>query len=152
MLLNLLLCALARLQTPLPAAIQTIYIAPPSAVADVDAFVSESVAMYRLDLTRYDVPANEALKGYLGQRPKVKAILAGTTRADPHGQTLTHFDEPGEGLPNVTQVHPIIDWDRSEISAVSSFPRILKARLILAVYSALWYTPQFALRSVKVSR
>jgi FAD synthetase len=153
-LLNLLLCALARLRTPLPTALQTIYVASPGAVTDVDAFVSESVAMYRLDLARYDVPANDALKGYLGERPKVKAILAGTTRTDPHGQTLTHFDETGEGLPSVTQVHPIIDWDQAEISAVRfCFPGVLGVeRLILAVYSALRYTPQLALRSSKVSR
>jgi FAD synthetase len=152
-LLNLLLCALARLRTPLPTALQTIYVASPGAVTDVDAFVSESVAMYRLDLARYDVPANDALKGYLGERHKVKAILAGITRTDPHGQTLTHFDETGEGL-SVTQVHPIIDWDQAEISAVSfCFPGVLGVeRLILAVYSALRYTPQLALRSDKVSR
>jgi len=116
-LLNLLLCALARLETPLPPALQTVYVASPEAFAQVDAFVNESVAAYRLDLTRYALPKKDAFKLYLEEHNTVKAILMGITRSDPQSQTLTHFDETDQGWPAFTRVHPIIDWDHDEIWA-----------------------------------
>jgi FAD synthetase len=121
--LILFLCALARLETPLPRALQTVYVATPEGLAEVDSFVSESVAAYRLDLTRYALPKKDAFREYLEERTKVKVILAGTIRSDPHGQTLTHFDETE---PAFTRVHPIIDWNRDEIWAVSSLDVCMK--------------------------
>lgn len=96
------------------------YVATPEALAEVDSFVNESVAAYRLDLTRYALPEKEAFKEYLAEHTQVKAILTGTTRSDPHGQTLTYFDETDQGLPAFTRVHPIIDWNHDEIWTVSS--------------------------------
>ena len=119
MLLNLLLCALARLETPLPRALQTVYVASPEALAGVDSFVNESVAAYRLDLTRYDLPKKDAFKAYLEGHSKVKAIMVGARRSDLHGQTLTHFDQTEPGWPAYVRVHPIVDWGHDEISAVS---------------------------------
>lgn len=120
MLLNLLLCALARLETPLPRTLQTVYVASPEALADVDSFVNESVAAYRLDLTRYDLPKKDAFKAYLEEHNNVKAILVGARRSDhPHEETLTHFDQTEPGWPVFVRVHPIVDWGHEEISAVS---------------------------------
>jgi FAD synthetase len=96
-----------------------VYVASPEAFAQVDAFVNESVAAYRLDLTRYALPKKDAFRLYLEEHNTVKAILMGITRSDPQGQTLTHFDETDQGWPAFMRVHPIIDWDHDEIWAVS---------------------------------
>lgn len=96
------------------------YIAPQDGVAEVDAFITESVAAYRLDLERYALPKKEALKWYLHDHNSVKAILAGTRRSDAQGQSLDYFDEAEEeGWPVFVRVHPILDWKRDEIWAVS---------------------------------
>jgi FAD synthetase len=118
-LLILLLCALARLGRPLPHALETVYIVSPHPFAEVDAFVDESVAAYRLDLSRYAMPMKEAFKVYLEEHKNVRAILVGTRRTDPHGQSLTHFDETDQGWPAFMRVHPVIDWHYAEIWAVS---------------------------------
>ena len=95
------------------------YVASPEALAEVDSFVSESVAAYRLDLTRYALPKKDAFKAYLEERNKVKAIMVGARRSDPHGETLTYFDQAEPGWPAFLRVHPIVDWGHEEISAVS---------------------------------
>jgi FAD synthetase len=61
----------------------------------------------------------EAFKLYLEEHENVKAILVGTRRTDPHGHTLTHFDETDKGWPAFMRVHPVIDWHYAEIWAVS---------------------------------
>ena len=90
-MLILFLCALARLETPLPRALQTVYVATPEGLAEVDSFVSESVAAYRLDLTRYALPKKDAFREYLEERTKVKVILAGTIRSESTWADLDPF-------------------------------------------------------------
>lgn len=95
------------------------YIVSPDPFAEVDAFVDESAAVYRLDLARYAMPMREAFRVYLEEHRSVKAILVGTRRTDPHGATLTHFDQTDQGWPDFMRVHPVIDWHYAEIWAVS---------------------------------
>jgi FAD synthetase len=63
----------------------------------------------------------QAFEVYLGEHKRVKAILVGTRRTDPHGQSLTHFDETDSGWPAFMRVHPVIDWHYAEIWAVSVY-------------------------------
>lgn len=81
--------------------------------------MDSSSETYRLALARYAMPMKEAFKLYLDEHKNVKAILVGTRRTDPHGQTLTHFDETDQGWPSFMRVHPVIDWHYAEIWAVS---------------------------------
>lgn len=117
-LLILLLAGLANYQKgPLPKALKTVYIISSHPFAEVDAFVNESVATYQLDLARYAMDMKEAFKVYLEDHKKVRAILVGTRRTDPHGHTLTHFDATDKGWPAFMRVHPVIDWHYAEIWA-----------------------------------
>ena len=121
-LLILLLCALANYKkSPIPKALSTVYIISPHPFAEVDAFVDESVDTYKLDLARYAMPMKQAFQRYLEENKSVKAILVGTRRTDPHGQSLTHFDETDSGWPAFMRIHPVIDWHYVEIWAVSFF-------------------------------
>ncbi len=121
-LLILLLCALATYKKgPVPKALATVYIISPHPFAEVDTFVDESVTTYKLDLARYAMPMKQAFQRYLDENKKVKAILVGTRRTDPHGQSLTHFDETDSGWPSFMRVHPVIDWHYAEIWAVCHF-------------------------------
>lgn len=118
-LLILLLCAVANYKKgPIPKALATVYIISPHPFAEVDTFVDESVSEYKLDLARYAMPMKEAFQRYLEENKCVKAILVGTRRTDPHGQSLTHFDETDSGWPAFMRVHPVIDWHYAEIWAV----------------------------------
>lgn len=117
-LLILLLCALAKYKKDaLPNALHTVYIISKHPFAEVGAFVDESVNTYKLDLVRYAMPMKEAFKKYLDEHKKIKAILVGTRRTDPHGENLTHFDPTDSGWPAFMRVHPVIDWHYAEIWA-----------------------------------
>ncbi|TVY80321.1 putative FAD synthase [Lachnellula suecica] len=114
-LLILLLASLSTSPHPLPAALQSVYIISPHPFAEVDEFVQHSISTYTLDLARYTLPMKEAFRVYLEEHSKVKAILVGTRRTDPHGETLTHFDKTDHGWPAFMRVHPVIDWHYAEI-------------------------------------
>jgi FAD synthetase len=67
-----------------------------------------------------------AFEMYLRERPKVKAVLVGTRRTDPHGGRLGFFNETDHGWPAFMRVHPVIDWRYAEIWAVSLSPFFLR--------------------------
>ena len=128
-LLILYLCTLAtnpRQPTPsseLKGRLQSVYIVPIHPFPEVDAFVRRTSESYHLDLTRYPAPMRTAFEDYLRDRPRIKAVLVGTRRTDPHGEHLTHFDRTDGGWPPFMRVHPIIDWHYAEIWAVSLHSR-----------------------------
>ncbi|KAH8593423.1 hypothetical protein B0O99DRAFT_596294 [Bisporella sp. PMI_857] len=115
-LLILFLCSLST-RGPLPPRLQSVYIISPHPFKEVDDFVNSSQEEYSLDLARYAMPMKEAFRLYLEEHKHVKAILVGTRRTDPHGQSLTHFDETDSGWPSFMRVHPVIDWHYVEIWA-----------------------------------
>lgn len=57
----------------------------------------------------------EAFAEYLHENTSVQAIFVGTRRTDPHGGSLTHFDETDRGWPKFMRIHPVIDWQYQEI-------------------------------------
>lgn len=119
-LLILLLCGLSNHQGILPTRLQSVYIISPHPFSEVDDFVDSSQADYKLDLARYAMPMKQAFEVYLKEHTNVKAILVGTRRTDPHGQSLTHFDETDQGWPSFMRIHPVIDWHYAEIWAVGA--------------------------------
>ncbi|CAG8961633.1 hypothetical protein HYFRA_00006170 [Hymenoscyphus fraxineus] len=118
-LLILLLVALhnhsVSSSSPLPTALQSVYIISRHPFPEVDAFVDHSVQEYQMDLARYNLPMKAAFEQYLKEKPKVKAILVGTRRTDPNGGSLTHFDHTDHGWPGFMRCHPVIDWHYAEI-------------------------------------
>ncbi|KAH0545537.1 hypothetical protein FGG08_000368 [Glutinoglossum americanum] len=104
-------------QPSLSKSLQSVYIIPPHPFAEVDSFVDYSVHAYALDLARYAMPMKLAFETYLHERPRVKAILVGTRRTDPHGGALSFFDKTDHGWPVFMRVHPVIDWHYAEIWA-----------------------------------
>lgn len=61
----------------------------------------------------------EAFADYLNDYKNVKAIFVGTRRTDPHGATLSAFDQTDRGWPSFMRIHPVIDWHYAEIWTVS---------------------------------
>lgn len=121
--LVLLILYLAALHThyaspsapPFPASLNSVYIIPPFPFPAVSDFVTSTSATYHLTLTRLALPMREAFAAYLHDHPSIKAIFVGTRRTDPHGGSLTHFDETDRGWPEFMRVHPVIDWRYAEI-------------------------------------
>jgi hypothetical protein len=120
-LLILFLAALSTHPSPLPRALQSVYIISPHPFAEVTSFVDDTSHTYRLDLSHYALPMKAGFAQYLTDRSKVKAIMVGTRRTDPHGALLGHFDMTDHGWVNFMRVHPVIDWHYREIWAVSCY-------------------------------
>ncbi|KAI9827142.1 MAG: hypothetical protein M1832_005278 [Thelocarpon impressellum] len=116
-LLILFLAALATAPV-LPRRLQSVYIISPSPFPEVDSFVTSSSAAYHLDLAHYELPMKAAFELYLKERPRVKAILVGTRRTDPHGGTLGSFDRTDHGWPDFMRVHPVLEWRYADIWTV----------------------------------
>ncbi|KAI1463085.1 adenine nucleotide alpha hydrolases-like protein [Daldinia caldariorum] len=100
---------------PFPHRLQALYIRPPLPFAEVDEFVTATSAVYHLDLTTSNQPMKPALTEYLFERPKIKAVFVGTRRTDPHGASLTFFDETDADWPRFMRIHPVIDWHYREV-------------------------------------
>lgn len=119
-LLILLLCALHNHSSTLPPRLQTVYIISAHPFPEVTTFVETSSQHYSLALSEYNMPMRQAFEQYLEDKEgKVKAILVGTRRTDPHGEKLGFFDETDGLWPRFMRVHPVIDWHYREIWGVS---------------------------------
>ncbi|KAI5803475.1 hypothetical protein DFH27DRAFT_50147 [Peziza echinospora] len=101
---------------PFPS-IPSVYVMSSAPFAEVDEFVSKCITTYQLSVKRYPIPMKQAFQTYLDEHPKVKSILVGTRRTDPHGEHLTFFDRTDHGWPDFMRVHPVIDWHYREIWA-----------------------------------
>ena len=116
-----------------PKTLRSVYIQPPHPFAAVEEFVQSSSMHYHLDLASLGLPMKAAFTKYLIQNPGVEAIFVGTRRTDPHGQSLTHFDETDRGWPKFMRIHPVIDWRYQEIWAVSTMSSLAELRKDLRV-------------------
>jgi FAD synthetase len=119
-LLLLYLCALATHARDAPAQrrLQAVYIVPVHPFTRVDAFVTRTSEAYGLALERYAAPMRAAFEAYLRDRPRVRAVLVGTRRTDPHGAQLTPFAPTDGGWPPFMRVHPVLEWKYAEIWTV----------------------------------
>ncbi|KAJ5894829.1 hypothetical protein N7495_006520 [Penicillium taxi] len=100
--------------------IPSIYALPPDPFPAVEDFVLTSAEAYHLSITKYTTaPPTSTLRSsfedYLALHPGIKAIFVGTRRTDPHGAQLTHFDRTDHGWPDFMRIHPVIDWQYTEI-------------------------------------
>jgi 3'-phosphoadenosine 5'-phosphosulfate sulfotransferase (PAPS reductase)/FAD synthetase len=103
-----------------PESIQSVYIVSQHAFPEVESFVHSTSQSYSLSLTRYAKGLKAAFQDYLQDFPAVKSIFVGTRRTDPHGGSLTHFDETDHGWPQFMRVHPVLDWHYVDIWTVST--------------------------------
>ena len=102
-----------------PESLKSIYIQSAHPFPEVEEFVVSSSQRYHLSLSSSSLPMKAAFSEHLAQDGDIKAIFVGTRRTDPHGGTLTHFDETDRVWPKFMRIHPVIDWHYQEIWAVS---------------------------------
>jgi len=95
--------------------IPTIYVPPDHSFPQVDEFVDECVSKYHLGLVKKRVLIKQAFAEYLEQHKPIQAVLVGTRRNDPHAKDLQHFQHTDHGWPPFMRIHPIINWQYSEI-------------------------------------
>lgn len=100
-----------------PRTLQCIYIVPPHPFPEVDTFVAHSSNAYSLTLTRSPLAMRAALSAYLSTNPSLRAVFVGTRRTDPHGSSLSPFDETDGDWPRFMRVHPVLEWHYAEIWA-----------------------------------
>ncbi|KIM22889.1 hypothetical protein M408DRAFT_332660 [Serendipita vermifera MAFF 305830] len=92
---------------------KAVYVTCSSPFAEVETFVDSCAISYNLDLVRTTpggLPMKEALQQYKTIDPKIKNILVGTRRDDPHGASLQFRTPTDEDWPAFIRVHPIINW------------------------------------------
>jgi FAD synthetase len=120
-LLVLYLAALGSLPTwtaSPPQQLEGVFIESAHPFPQVEAFVRTACAAYSLALARQPPGMKAGFEAYLRERPHVKAVLVGTRRSDPHGASLSHFDDTDHGWPSFMRVHPVIDWHYVDIWTV----------------------------------
>lgn len=103
----------ASLYPPIPA----IYITAPLPFSKLETFVDSSARLYNLNLVRIGGGMKAALAEFLTSDvgTGVKAVLVGTRRGDPHGATLQARQSTDPSWPQFLRVHPILDWDYSDV-------------------------------------
>jgi FAD synthetase len=106
---------------PPPRELEGVYIESAHPFVQVETFVRAACATYSLALARYPPGMKAGFAAYLRARPRVRAVLVGTRRSDPHGASLSHFDETDHGWPSFMRVHPVIDWHYVDIWTVRAF-------------------------------
>ncbi|KAJ3166676.1 3'-phosphoadenosine 5'-phosphosulfate sulfotransferase [Geranomyces variabilis] len=98
-----------------PIRIKTLYVAHTDSFPEVDEFVAYCEPRYGLDLVKIYGPMREGIQSFLDRYPKVHAMLVGTRRTDPFGESLVPFQPTDNGWPDLMRVHPILDWDYAQI-------------------------------------
>ncbi len=62
-------------------------------------------------MSSYSTPIRDGLREFLSDHPKLRAILVGTRRTDPHASSLQSFSPTDHGWPDFMRVNPILDWE-----------------------------------------
>lgn len=91
--------------------VPSLYIETNNPFTEIEKFVDSSARLYHLDLYKAKGPMKQGLAQFLLNNPKIKAILIGTRRTDPHGGGLSSFTPTSEDWPKAMRVYPILDWD-----------------------------------------
>lgn len=108
--------------------IPALYVACREPFQEVEAFIEYAAAPdtgYHLALETSHAPMREALTTFIGgpglQRD-VRAMFVGVRLDDPHGNSI-HVRAPCDpGWPAVMRVHPILDWDYTDVWAFLRCP------------------------------
>jgi len=95
--------------------IPTCFVTPPHSFPEIDDFVTSCAKQYNLDVERIALPMKAAFERYLCGHEGVRAVLVGTRRTDPHGESLGYFDATDHGWPAFMRVQPVINWHYWEI-------------------------------------
>ncbi|POW08927.1 hypothetical protein PSHT_01795 [Puccinia striiformis] len=95
--------------------ISGLYIRCQSPFTEVDEFVNDCEEIYNIDLMTMNNDLKNGLSVFLAERPSIQAILIGTRATDPNGGSLTDFDPTDSDWPSIIRVHPILDWDYSDV-------------------------------------
>ncbi|RXG69208.1 FAD synthase [Armadillidium vulgare] len=95
--------------------IQAVYITEKNAFPYVTEFVHESINRYDLDCEIVPGPMKTALSSLLVNRPSIKAVIMGTRRVDPSGESLDVFSPTDGDWPPLMRVNPILEWKYDEI-------------------------------------
>lgn len=98
-----------------PEKLPAVYIVSAHPFPQVDDFVLEYSAKYRLDTSRFMLSMKEGLRAFLQENENVEAVFVGTRRTDPFGDKLTPFDPTDSGWPPMMRLHTILDWRLAEI-------------------------------------
>lgn len=106
------------------ALLQTVYVRCQSPFPQVEAFVTVCRKRYNLELVTIEGDMKHALDVYIDRKgkakegtndSKIKAVIVGTRRNDPHGATLETFQMTDPGWPELMRVHPILDWSYAQV-------------------------------------
>jgi FAD synthetase len=87
---------------------------PEEEFKEVVEYCNEVENEFGINVERYEGKIKQDLKA-LVEDEGVTMILIGNRNTDPYSKDLKHVEESSEGWPQFTRVHPILDWDYSEV-------------------------------------
>lgn len=112
-LLHLICAAMIQRAPSTSSSLNAIYVRCDSPFPQVEEFIELSCVYYNLSLHTITSDMRSALTTYQKKlQPKVKAVIVGTRRSDPHGRDLGDCNRTDveKGWPDLMRVHPILDW------------------------------------------
>lgn len=80
-------------------------------------FISKSSKDYNLSLMSIKAPLKSGLFTYVDEHPEVKAVIIGTRRSDPFAADLKPLQPTDHSWPDLTRIHPILEWHYDEVWA-----------------------------------
>ncbi|KAF4525213.1 hypothetical protein B566_EDAN014353, partial [Ephemera danica] len=101
--------------SPTSPRLKALYVRCPEPFSEVEDFVRCAVSRYQLDLIQYDEGIKDAVQHMMQQHPKVKAVLMGNRRSDPHSSNLKPFQMTDPGWPQLMRVFPILEWSYQDV-------------------------------------
>lgn len=97
------------------AQINAVYVREENEFPEVVQFIEDCKFKYNLSLTILQGPLKSAFASYLGQNTSIKAVFVGVRRTDPNCENLSPCQDTNNGWPSFLRVHPILDWNYSQI-------------------------------------
>ncbi|KAJ3276636.1 FAD1 flavin adenine dinucleotide synthetase [Terramyces sp. JEL0728] len=70
---------------------------------------------YNMDLAMYLGNMKSTLKVFLDSNPTVQCVFIGVRKDDPYGNIMKEFQETDGDWPKVMRVHPLLDWEYSDV-------------------------------------
>lgn len=113
-LLHLVHIALSRLGLN-NSGIVTLCIETDEVFPELNNFIEQSAALYRLNLVRKVGKIKDALFELKEAMPHISAVLMGTRSTDPYSAALRTFTPCDSGWPELMRVSPILTWSYAEV-------------------------------------
>lgn len=95
--------------------LNTIFVNTEESFKEMDEFLRYSVEEYQLSFVQLKDELKSGFAHYLELNPNIRSIIVGIRRIDPYGESLTFFEQTDHNWPSFLRIHPVLNWEYTEI-------------------------------------